>query len=531
MTDVFDHIVVGGGAAGCVLAGRLTEDAGRSVLLLEAGPRDRAREIRIPAAFPRLFGTRYDWDLRTEPQPALDGRSLYWPRGRVLGGSSSINAMMHVRGNRSDYDGWAAAGAPGWAFEDLLPVFRRSEDSPRGGPPLRGRGGPLSVEELRDPNPATRAFLEAAVSAGLPRNPDVNGERQEGVDLTQVNQRRGRRWSVADAYLRPALGRPGLTVRTGARVTRVLVEGGRATGVEVLAGGSREEVRARKGVLLAAGAVGSPHLLLLSGVGPARELREAGIEIRADLPGVGLHLEDHLSTGIVVRAARPVSLVGAESVGGLLRYVLLRRGGLTSNVAEALAFVRSREGLEAPDLELLFAPAPFVDHGRGDSPGHGLTVGAILLQPRSAGRIGLRSADPLEPPRIDPAYLSSPEADAELAVLRAGLRLARRILSTSPLAELAGEPIRPASWPDGDEGMDAYIRDSAETLYHPVGSCRMGTDPEAVVDPSLRVRGVAGLHVADASVMPRIPRGHTQWPTVAIAERASDLVRGEASGL
>ncbi len=525
--DGFDYVIVGSGPAGCALASRLTEDPGTRVVLLEAGGPDRKLELHVPAAFSKLFQTAHDWNFRTTPQARLRGRQLYWPRGKVLGGSTSINAQMYLRGHPADYDRWEQLGNPGWGSGEALRLFRKIEAYPGGEDALHGRTGPLRIEHLRDPNPATRAFLRAAVEIGIPANDDVNGRVEDGVAMTRVTQRRGRRWSAADAYLRPALRRANLTLRTGVHATRVVLEGGRAVGVEIEHGGERQVVRARREVILAAGAVGSPHLLMLSGIGPRDHLRSVGVEVVQHLPGVGQHLLDHLVAGVIVAARRPVSLVKAESLGNLLRFLLFRRGMLTSNVGEATAFVRTRPDLPAPDLELIFAPVPFANHGLEPPTRHGFTIGTILLQPRSVGTIRLRSASPLEPPEIEPGYLTDPEGE-DLRVLRHGVKLARRILATRAFAELAGEELEPGAGATSDADIDAGIRRLAETLYHPVGTCRMGVDELAVVDPELRVHGIERLRVVDASVMPTIIRGHTMAPTYLVAERAAELIRAGA---
>jgi choline dehydrogenase-like flavoprotein len=522
---MYDYVIVGAGSAGCVLANRLSEQPDTRVLLLEAGPPDTKTEIRVPAAFSKLFKSPLDWNYATAPQPALAGRELYWPRARVLGGCSSMNAQMHVRGNRLDYDAWAELGNPGWSHADVLPYFRRSEHNEAGETEARGVGGPLNVARLRSPNPATAAFVAAACGAGVAACGDVNGETQEGVDHVQVTQTRGTRCSTATAYLRPARGRPNLRVATGAHATRIVTDGRRATGVEYVAGGRRVTAAAAREVIVSCGAVNSPQLLMLSGIGPAARLGELGIPVVHDLPGVGQNLQDHLAVAVIVGSRRPVTLVAAETLPNLLRFLVLRRGMLTSNVAEACAFVRTDPDLPAPDLELIFAPVPFIDHGLVKPAGHGLTLAAILLQPASRGEIGLRSADPFAAPLIQPHYLSDP-GGADLRVLREGVRLAQRILHTPPLAEYAGDPVEPAAGVRTDAEVDAFIREQAETLYHPVGTCRMGADDGAVVDAQLRVRGVEGLRVVDASVMPRIIRGHTNAPTVMIAEKAADLIRG-----
>jgi choline dehydrogenase len=521
---MYDYVIVGAGTAGCVLADRLSESGQSRLLLLEAGPPDTKLEIRVPAAFSKLFKTSVDWAYETEPQPALANRRLFWPRGKMLGGTSSINAQMHVRGNHADYDGWAALGNSGWGFDDLLPYFTKSEHNERGPAPFRGTGGPLNVSRQRDPNRATEAFLAAAQESGIARSDDVHGPSQEGADFTQVTQKRGRRWSAADAYLRPAMTRPNLTVRTGAHATRLLFDGRRAVGVEYTIDGRRESAHVDREVIVAGGAVNSPQLLMLSGVGPGSHLRELGMEVVLDAPGVGQHLQDHLASGIIVHSLQPVTLVAAESLANLLKFVLLRRGQLTSNVAEACAFVRSNPRLSAPDLELIFAPVPFIEHGLVKPPGHGITIGVVLLQPKSIGSITLRSADPFAAPRIDPCYLTDPDGD-DIRLLVAGTRLANRVMRSPALASFAGAPMLPDRELRTDQDVEEFIRQKAESLYHPVGTCRMGTDRLAVVDPRLCVRGLDRLRVVDASIMPQIIRGHTNSPTVMIAEKAAEMIK------
>jgi choline dehydrogenase len=519
---MYDYVIVGAGSAGCVLAERLSADPSVRVALVEAGGPDRKQEIRIPAAFSKLFRTPFDWAFETTPQKYLADRRLFWPRGKVLGGSSSINAMMWVRGHRADYDGW---GVEGWSWDEVLPVFRRIErrtGSNAGG--TYGTGGPLWIEELRDPNPLTAAFLAACEQAGHRRLGELNEPDNTGYAATPVTMRRGRRWSAADAYLHPARKRPNLTVLSGRLVERVVIDAdGRASGVAVRdASGASTVITARREVVLSAGAIGSPHLLMLSGIGDPDVLRAAGVPVRAGRAEVGRNLQDHLSAGWIVHTPTPVTLVDAEKFGQVVNYLARRRGKLSSNVAEAVAFVHTEPGLAGPDIELIFAPAPFLDHGFTTPPGHGLTFAAILLQPRSRGQLTLADADAAVAPQIDPAYLSEPD---DLRRLLAGLAMAREVMAAPAMAPHVGAPMRPERFTEpSDPAAEDQVRQYAETLYHPVGTCRMGTDADSVVDERLRVRGVAGLRVIDASIMPRLNRGHTNAPAMMIAERGADLI-------
>ncbi len=514
---MYDYIVIGAGSAGCVLASRLTERRDTSVLLIEAGPADRKREIHIPAAFSKLFRSGIDWNFSTEPQEQLKGRSLYWPRGKTLGGSSSMNAMIYARGARADYDAWRDMGNEGWSFDDVLPLFKTAENQERGASQDHGVGGPLNVADLRCVNPLTRAFLKACEAAGIPANSDFNGSSQAGAGLYQVTQKNGARASAADAFLKPALRRGNLTVWTQAQVARLLIEEGRAVGVEFFMKkeAARQQVRAAREVILCAGAIGSPQLLLLSGIGPRAELEALGIPVAADLEGVGGNMQDHLNIGQSYHATQAVSLSDAESIPNLLKYVLKKTGPLTSNIAEAGAFFKSCASLAECDLQLHFAPVHFVEHGLKNPPGHGFSLGAVLLTPKSVGRIYLRSADPRKPPAIDPMYLSNEE---DLAPMREGLKMVWKLLDSKPFDAYRGKAVFEK------EDTASFIRAHAETLYHPVGTCKMGQDRASVVDARLRVQGVPGLRVADASVMPKIVRGNTNAPVMMIAEKAARMI-------
>ncbi|KAA2250153.1 choline dehydrogenase [Solihabitans fulvus] len=519
-----DYVIVGGGSAGCVLADGLSADGRATVELLEAGPPDRASQIRIPAAYPSLFGTEYDWAASTVAQPGLAGRELYWPSGRTLGGSSSINAQIWIRGHRADYDAWADAGCPGWSYDDVRPYFHRVERRDSADPGPYGTKGPMWISDLRDPNPTTEDFLVACGKAGYERLDELNVASPEGFAPIRVIQHEGQRWSAAEGYLRRAEPRPNLVVRTGAQALRVLFEGTRAVGVEyATSGGGTAVVHADREVILSAGAVASPRLLLASGVGDPDELAALGIAVVAPSAEVGRNLQDHAAVRLVLRTPHPVSLIRSALSGGLRRYLSEHRGPMTSNLAEAALFARALPDAPAPDVELLWMPVPFNDHGRGKSIGHALSLCLVLLQPDSRGRVTLRDTDPLSRPRIDPGYLTDPDG-RDLRTFLAGARMAKDLLGTEPLASWFGDGTELARFPDDDEGLANFVRTNTETLYHPVGTCRMGEDGGSVVDPELRVRGTEGLRVCDASVMPTITRGHTLAPSLMIAARAVDLV-------
>jgi len=522
---MFDFIIVGAGSAGCVLAHRLSADPQHRVLLLEAGPRDWHPFIHMPAGISKLVARKgVNWNYSTEPEPALDQRRLWWPRGKVLGGSSSINAMCYIRGHRRDYDDWAAAGNTGWDFDSMLPYFKRSERNERGANAFHGDAGQLNVADLRYTNPLSSTFIAAAIEAGFARNEDFNAASMEGFGFYQVTQKNGQRWSTAAGYLNSARGRSNLTIITGAMVERVEIDQDRAVAVHYRTGGTLHRAECAREVILSGGAVNSPQLLMLSGIGPADQLRAHGIAVRQDVAGVGRNLHDHLDACTVYRCTQPITYDRISEVLTGLQYLLFKSGPGTSNVAETGGFARSALAPdERPDLQFHFVPAILDDHGRNRVEGDGFTLHACHLQPRSRGHLALASADPAAPPRVYANYLSDAE-DFDRRVLVEAVRTSRRILHAQAFDAFRGAEMYPGDNDDSDSAISAFLRRKCETVYHPVGTCRMGTGDDAVVDPALRVRGIAGLRVVDASVMPKIVSGNTNAPTVAIAEKASDLI-------
>jgi choline dehydrogenase-like flavoprotein len=519
-----DYVIVGAGSAGCVLANRLSEDPDVRVLLLEAGGKDGSVNIKIPAAFPNQFHTKLDWDYSTEPEPHVDGKRMYVPRGKSLGGSSSMNAMLYVRGRPLDYALWEEQGAPGWGWDDVLPYFRRSENNARGASEFHGVGGPVEVAEQRSPRPICRDILEATVAAGVPRATDYNGPEQDGVAPFQVFQKNGRRWSASDAYLKPAMKRPNLEVVTNALVLGLELDGDRATGVRYRRKDREATATATREVVLCAGAIGSPQILLLSGIGDPDELREAGVTPRHELPGVGRNLQDHPFLGAIFEVSDTNTLYGADKPKHLLEWALRRSGKLTSSVAEVNAFVRTRPGLPAADVQFHMGAAYYENHGEETYDGDAIVIAPVLVSPKSRGRVWLRTNDPEDKPRILTNSLEHPD---DLRSLVAGLRLAREIAAQEPLASKVTKELKPGPSVVSDEDLEDDVRRRLMLIYHPVGTCRMSDTAEgAVVDAQLRVHGLRGLRVADASVMPVITGGNTNAPTMMIAERAADLIRG-----
>ena len=534
----FDYVIVGGGSAGSTLAARLSEESSATVCLIEAGGKGDSILVRAPAAVVAMLPGRpkiNNWAFETVPQPGLNGRKGYQPRGKALGGSSAINAMLYVRGHAKDYDEWADLGCDGWNWEAVLPYFKRAENNERGSDAVHGDSGPLQVSNQKSPRPITRAFVEAGQALQIREVADFNSGDNEGIGEYQVTQfhakdRNGERCSAAAAYLHPVMDRPNLTVLTKAHATRVLFEGKRATGVAYRQGGQEKQVTAKREVILCGGAFNSPQLLQLSGVGRAEDIEPHGITLVHELPGVGQNLQDHLDFTLAYKSKDRdnfgISLPGSVS---LLKHMADWRksgtGMLSTPFAEGAAFLKTESHLERADIQLHFVISIVDDHARKLHMGHGFSCHVCVLRPKSRGSVGLSSADPMAPPRIDPQFLSDPE---DLAVLMKGARKTRQLMQTEPLAGYIHKELFIKEEPD-DAALEQHIRSRSDTIYHPVGTCKMGQDDMAVVDPELKVRGLEGLRVVDASVMPRLIGGNTNAPTIMIAEKAADMIRGHAA--
>ncbi|SHG78662.1 choline dehydrogenase [Cognatiyoonia sediminum] len=524
-----DFIVVGAGSAGCVLANRLSQNPQNRVVLLEAGGRDTNPWIHIPVGyFKTIHNPKVDWCYKTEPDPGLNGRSIEWPRGKVLGGSSSLNGLLYVRGQPEDYDRWRQMGNIGWAWDDVLPLFKRAENNERGADPFHGNEGPLSVSNMRIQRPITDAWVAAAQAAGYPFNPDYNGEEQEGVGFFQLTAKNGRRCSAAVAYLNPVKSRENLEIITHAQVDKVVISEGRATGVVYSdRSGNQKTVTARKDIILSGGSINTPQILMLSGIGEAPQLAENGIDVVKDLPGVGKNLQDHLQARLVYKCNEPTlndevsSLYGQARIG--LKYLMFRSGPMTMAASLATGFMKTRPEVATPDIQFHVQPLSAENPGKGADKFSAFTMSVCQLRPESKGEIRLRGNNPREYPKIIPNYLST-ETDCQTIV--EGVKIARKIARHAPLTSKISEEYRPNDTLEMDdyEGTLDWARNNTASIYHPTGTCKMGTGKDAVVDARLKVHGIEGLRVADCSIMPEIVSGNTNAPAIMIGEKASDLV-------
>ena len=519
-----EYIVIGAGSAGCAVVGRLAQ-AGAEVLVLEAGGPDDQREIHIPAAVSSLFKSPLDWNYETEPQKHLNDRRVFWPRGKVFGGSDSINLQVYQRGAHTDYDRWAGEGNHGWAWDDVLPIFKRSEHQERGPSEFHGVDGPINVADLRDPNPLSVAFVASCAEQGLPLNDDFNAATQEGFGLYQVTQKDGMRWSAARGYLHPALERDNCSAITGAHVTRLLMEGDRCTGVAYVRNGEEHIVKAAKEVILSGGTINSPQILMLSGIGPRQQLESLGIDVIHDLPGVGHNLQDHVISPVAFTTDHEISLASAASETEGAKFESERMGMLTSNIAEAGGFVTLFDGSPAPELQFHFLPVMARDEGKENPGAHGFTLLPTLVGTRSVGRMWLRSSNPFDKPALDPAYL---EDERDMEILVRGTRIARDILSSGAFDVYRRDERLPGDEAQSDEDLKEHIRNYASGIHHPVGTCKMGSDDMAVVDERLRVRGIERLRVADASIMPHIINANTNAASIMIGEQCSGFVLADS---
>ncbi len=523
----YDYIIIGGGSAGCVLANRLSENPNNNVLLLEAGKKDTKREIHIPAAFTKLFKTEVDWDYHSVPQKYVNNREMYFPRGKVMGGCSSINAMIYIRGHRADYDEWAALGNKGWSYQEVLPYFKKSENQQRGESDYHGKNGPLCVSDHRTKNKLSEALIEAATTLGYKRTNDFNGENQEGFGYYQVTQKNGSRCSTAAAFIKPVLKRKNLRVLTEAAVSKLSFENKKATSVTYKRWGLESTATANKEIILCAGAYNSPHLLMLSGIGPSKELKKHGIRPILNIEGVGQNLQDHLITGVSMVANKKVTLDKMDKGTNLLKnmsnYLIRKQGPLTSNIAECGGFIYTKEGLEAPDLQYHFAPCLFLESGLVLPDEYGFGLAPTLIKPKSVGELTLASSNPEEMPLIDPKFFSDSENE-DLQTMIRGFRIAEKILLSPPFKKHRKTYFLPEKSLQSDDEIADFIRETLEHIYHPVGTCKMGNDPQAVVNDRLQVHGIQNLRVIDASIMPTIVRGNTNAPTIMIAEKGAEMI-------